>query len=385
MARRIKFPLEMKDGEQVRDIEALREHFDMECVMGYFLNGKLAKWLKDWFYDKEAEQVETLKETDEDLQEKLCKILTVNPQKTTKTDNVDTIKKRNERIEQLKQHTSDLDIIKKVDSVAFTQEDLAILLHNGIKEIYLCGNQFIIPLVDMHIKYIGIGKNVIAVIESKEPVDFDALGIKFDNIVFDEAYTRMKNNNSAISIKVGYKNDNKNSTPWYQSIDFLSEYIYLLLHTAQLPNLGKLATSCGFFFDDTLINPSVFRRNRLLDDTTEILICELADEKSAIAFTNVAFYSEVFAGTKKRIPYSNIRTVSCHVIDGEFILDILYVPDSFYRVFCKHLGNPIAIKLFLKIAAGMKEFTLTEEDFLNNKDIKITSLGKHTIGELIQV
>ena len=37
----IKFPLEMRNGVQVRNITELRENFDAEKVVGYFLEGKL--------------------------------------------------------------------------------------------------------------------------------------------------------------------------------------------------------------------------------------------------------------------------------------------------------------------------------------------------------
>ena len=48
MARRIKFALEMADGYLVRrDIEELREHFDISAVMRYFKSGKLTEWLED--------------------------------------------------------------------------------------------------------------------------------------------------------------------------------------------------------------------------------------------------------------------------------------------------------------------------------------------------
>lgn len=197
MARRIKFALEMKDGVQVRDIETLREHFDLESVMGYFLNGKLATWLHDRFHEEEARQVEALQETDTEIHEKLCKILGVSFQELDSTDSPDSIRERNKRMERLKQYTNDPDIIEKVDSVAFRQEDLANLLHDGIEEIYLCGKRFTIPLTVENRKYIGIGKNVEATIPSDEPVDFDELGIQFDNVVFNAEYEKICNENSA--------------------------------------------------------------------------------------------------------------------------------------------------------------------------------------------
>ena len=43
----VKFPLIMSDGTPVRTIEELREHFDLEAVLGYYSNGRLIKWLED--------------------------------------------------------------------------------------------------------------------------------------------------------------------------------------------------------------------------------------------------------------------------------------------------------------------------------------------------
>ena len=47
MAKKIKFPLEMRDGVQVRDIEELREYFDIEKALGYLLDGKLVVLCQD--------------------------------------------------------------------------------------------------------------------------------------------------------------------------------------------------------------------------------------------------------------------------------------------------------------------------------------------------
>ena len=45
--KKIKFALEMKDGIQVRNLEDLRDNFDLEKTVGYFLDGKLITWLND--------------------------------------------------------------------------------------------------------------------------------------------------------------------------------------------------------------------------------------------------------------------------------------------------------------------------------------------------
>lgn len=54
---KVKIPLIMKNGEKAKDMESLREHFDVETVVGYFLDGKLSKWLDDRYYEEEAEAV----------------------------------------------------------------------------------------------------------------------------------------------------------------------------------------------------------------------------------------------------------------------------------------------------------------------------------------
>ncbi|GIW48838.1 MAG: hypothetical protein KatS3mg079_314 [Caloramator sp.] len=55
MVKKVKFPLEIKDGVKVRTIEELRENFDLEKSDMYFINSKLAIWLIDRGYNEEAE------------------------------------------------------------------------------------------------------------------------------------------------------------------------------------------------------------------------------------------------------------------------------------------------------------------------------------------
>ena len=55
VAKKIKFALKMKDGAEVRNIEDLREHFDIDIVVGYFLDGRLFRWLENFYYDTEAD------------------------------------------------------------------------------------------------------------------------------------------------------------------------------------------------------------------------------------------------------------------------------------------------------------------------------------------
>ena len=38
MAKKIRFPLKLAEGAEVRTLEELREHFDLEALLGYYKN-----------------------------------------------------------------------------------------------------------------------------------------------------------------------------------------------------------------------------------------------------------------------------------------------------------------------------------------------------------
>ncbi len=182
METKNKFALKMADGAQVRNIDDLKAHFDIESVAKYFYEGKLFTWLRDRYYDEEADAIKNLVRTDKDLRQKLSVIF-----------GMETEEKPAwliERLNRLKQYTEDEKILACVDRVAFDQEDLADLLDEGTREIYLCANRFVIPLRMKNKTYIGISEAVV-VIRSKEPVDFATLGIEFKNISFDDDYKKI--------------------------------------------------------------------------------------------------------------------------------------------------------------------------------------------------
>ncbi len=77
MAKKIKFALKMKDGVEVRNLQELRDNFDLNQVTAYFLDGRLETWLSDRYYDELALSIQELNINDPDLQKKLCWILGV--------------------------------------------------------------------------------------------------------------------------------------------------------------------------------------------------------------------------------------------------------------------------------------------------------------------
>ena len=182
MAKKERFVLEMADGTNVRDLDALKEHFDIESVAKYFRDGKLMIWLEDRYYDDEVTALENLSADDKDLEQKLCTIFGV--------ETPEEIAHRAERLAKLKNYTDDENILANVDKVAFDQEDLADLLDADTKEIYLCDNRFSIPLRVKNKNYIGIAKAV-AVIRSDKLVDFKNLGIEFKNVAFNPEYAKL--------------------------------------------------------------------------------------------------------------------------------------------------------------------------------------------------
>jgi len=182
---KIKDPL-ILNGVEVRDLETLRENFNVETLIEYLADGKLVNWLHERYYENEAEKISALQRDDSDLEDKLYEIF-----KVEKPEDAEITAWRNERLAKLKNFTNDENILSKVDNVTFTQEDLGDLLDENISEIYLCNGKFIIPLKVPNKKYIGVG-DAVAVIRSKKIVDFDALKISFKNIKFNAEYEKVE-------------------------------------------------------------------------------------------------------------------------------------------------------------------------------------------------
>lgn len=181
MTKKERFPLKMADGVEVRNIDDFKANFDIDLVTQYFFDGRLLTWFEDRYYDEEATEIKKLSSDDELLEQKLCKIF----DKETPEEIA-----RRERLNRLKKYTKDENILANVDLVAFDQEELADLLDEDAKEIFLCENRFVIPLRMKNKNYTGVG-NAIAVIRSNEPVDFDKLNITFKNVAFDDDYQKI--------------------------------------------------------------------------------------------------------------------------------------------------------------------------------------------------
>lgn len=60
MAKKIKLPLDMGNDVKVRTIEELKENYNAEKVVSYFLDGQLLTWLEERFYEEEAGKIKKI-------------------------------------------------------------------------------------------------------------------------------------------------------------------------------------------------------------------------------------------------------------------------------------------------------------------------------------
>ena len=180
--KKIKFPLEMADHSKVTNLDDLRAHFDLESVMEYYKSGKLQTWLEDRYFEEEAEAVSALDETAPDFQAQLCKIFGV--EYSGQSVNLEEIAHRQARLEKLRSLTDEAEYLEQIDRVAFDQDELADLLDEKEKTIYLCGEKFMIPVSQKGVSYIGINAPS-AHLSGKVPQSAGELGICFTNVNVD--------------------------------------------------------------------------------------------------------------------------------------------------------------------------------------------------------
>ena len=242
MARKVKFPLELKDGYLARsNIEEVRAHFDLEKIIAQFHNGRLKIWLDDHYLPEMAEQVAALDGDAPDLAAQLCAVLGV---EGVATDHVDSslIQKREENRQRLSQYTTNPILCDMAEFAAFEQGDLDALIDEGAREIILCNNAFRIPLLAENRTYYGVGKTV-AVIESDTPIDFAARGIQFVDMPFDEKYAALFQKSEKETI---LEKKRKQTTP-----DVLAELCSILMKGSLKDGtvLWKNQTSHSIYWD----------------------------------------------------------------------------------------------------------------------------------------
>lgn len=185
MAKKIKFPLEMKDGIKVRTLEELRSHFDAEKVLLYYREGKLLSWLSDRHYDEYIAEFKKIRNTDNPLPE-ICRVLDIKDVDTEYID-VGKIEQKNNKILKVKEYTDRKEVLDNIDLVAMNQKEFEALVKAGEEVIYLCGSEFVCPLSVENVMIEGINKPKI-VIDTTEIIDFETKNVVLKNLILDETY-----------------------------------------------------------------------------------------------------------------------------------------------------------------------------------------------------
>ena len=186
MAKKIRFPLKMKNGAEVRTLDELKENFDLESVLGYFTDGRLTTWLADRYYDEKAEAVSALSADMPDLNAKLCEILEVEYQAENDETDVELIARRREKLRILGNITDDKDVLDNVDLVAMDQDELFDILDESPEKVYLYGEKFSIPMGVKNIKYVGVNNPLLVLEKGKIVGDYNSADILFENVQFEE-------------------------------------------------------------------------------------------------------------------------------------------------------------------------------------------------------
>ena len=97
-------------------------------------------------------------------------------------DDLEFMQRVREKKSLLAEMTDDDAIISNAAATALNQEDLATLIKMDCKTIYLCGENFNVPIRVAGVKYIGVLSTPKIKIRAKSQDDLDAAGIVFENV-----------------------------------------------------------------------------------------------------------------------------------------------------------------------------------------------------------
>ena len=393
MARKVKFPLELRDGYLARsNIEEVRTHFDLEKIIAQFHNGRLKVWLDDHYLPEMAEQVAALDGNAPDLPAQLCAVLGV---EGVTTENVDSslIQKREEKRQRLSQYTTNPILCDMAEFAAFEQSDLDALIDEGAREIILCNNAFRIPLLAENRKYYGVGKAV-AVIESDTSIDFAGRGIEFVDVPFDEAYlgiVEKKKQRERLDARRAERRDSL--TP-----DVLAEFCSTLM-------LGKIkfgdylwrdqrSWADGFYYEThsrlPVMSPSLHAN---ITSRGEIVI-GYGKPKSPYGSTDIMLFTDkrgylVDKNTSIDVCYSDIEDVTFQT-GTDFFFRIYTTDGQVHELYRVSDWTPRVrldiLRLFLLVMArlfGYCQYSFTDREKAILKDVKLRSLGQKSILEYI--
>ena len=144
------------NGQTVRSLKELRENFNADELMDYYQNGDLLLWLNQHYYKNEANAIEAIDTDQPGCIHKLCTIFDIE-YLSSKHMTEEEKAMWEEKKQIVSEYTSDPSILSELWLVAMNQEELATLLNQGEKKIYLCNESFSIPIKVAGMDYICIG------------------------------------------------------------------------------------------------------------------------------------------------------------------------------------------------------------------------------------
>lgn len=141
--------------QTIHSLSELRTNFDAQELLAHYQSGNLLRWLKQHFYDVEAEAIESADTTSLSIH-KLCNILGIDYFSSTNMSEEEKAMWE-ERKRVVSALTDDTSILSNLWLVAMDQSELAMLLRKKERTIYLCKESFSIPIRIANVEYIGFG------------------------------------------------------------------------------------------------------------------------------------------------------------------------------------------------------------------------------------
>ena len=166
---------------EICSLADLRKNFDLSQVTAAFLSGDLEAWLKDCYYDQEAQAVGSLDHTlSPAVEDELCRVLGVENPKFSPEQQ----EKLERKLEIMRKITQDPAVLSHAGETATNQRELAELLDEGKETIYLCAGTFTVPIRKGDIHYIGVGDPSMEAPFTRE--QYRRAGITFEGVTLPQ-------------------------------------------------------------------------------------------------------------------------------------------------------------------------------------------------------
>ncbi|MDY4892546.1 MAG: hypothetical protein SO130_03965 [Agathobacter sp.] len=269
------------NGTTIRSLSDLREHFIPEELLRAHMNHSLVPWLRQHYYDEEADRIENVRMEDPDCLKTLCKILKITSEleKHLSEEERQILQKKRET---LSRFTEDDNILSNAACAATNQEELARLLDAGCKQIYLCDNTFSLPLRKSGIHYIGVGPVAIENAYTRE--QYEKAGIRVDGISLPESVSDEKNAQAKHAANAnGYDDYAENHSPlaaaFHEKLKApkLFDYCDLPNNTSIVSEFFKSRSACEKARDNCLKNAYWEAKNYFDINSTKAVSRKAAD------------------------------------------------------------------------------------------------------------